>query len=187
MFGKAPETSSGRHFVSLSHPIFKPLPFRAFHYSASMPNFSYSQCSSPLLNSHLARHTGLLLWRLDPSHVTAGLTRSLSLNLTPNAHHLYPLPLPSRHTGPRAGASPSFQKRIIKKVPESSSGRHFVSLSHPIFTTPISCISLFRINAKFLLLTMLIAFTQFPSCPSHRPAPLEALIRCLSLFPKTNF
>ena len=136
-----------------------------------MPNFSYSQCSSPLLNSHLARHTGLLLWRLDPSHVTAGLTRSLSLNLTPNAHHLYPLPLPSRHTGPRAGASPSFQKRIIKKVPESSSGRHFVCLSHT--TIHIHFVHFIIPHQRlFLLPTTHVVFMYCPSFPSRHLPPL---------------
>ena len=141
-----------------------------------MPNFSYSQCSSPLLNSHLARHTGLLLWRLDPSHVTAGLTRSLSLNLTPNAHHLYPLPLPSRHTGPRAGASPSFQKRIFEKAPESSSGGHFGCLPHTTnhfhfvhFIIPHQRHISFTHNAHHLY-----------ALPLNSVTP--DLIRCLSLF-----
>ena len=76
-----------------------------------------------------------------------------------------------RHTGPRAGASPSFQKRIIKKVPESSSGRHFVCLSHT--TIHIHFVHFIIPHQRlFLLPTTHVVFMYCPSFPSRHLPPL---------------
>ena len=81
-----------------------------------------------------------------------------------------------RHTGPRAGASPSFQKRIFEKAPESSSGGHFVSLSHT--TNHFHFVHFIIPHQRHISLTH--NAHHLYALPLNSVTP--ALIRCLSLF-----
>jgi len=164
---------------------YKPLPFRAFHYSASTPYFSHPQRPSPLRTAPLARHTGLdpvpfsffinnnhHLYPLPLPSVTPAcsfgdLTRSRSLNLTRSAYQINALSLlyvtPASEPVPLPHSKNELLKKSLNQVQGDISG-----VCRILQTTSISCISLSRINAIFLSPTTLITFTHCPLIPSHR-------------------
>ena len=177
----------------LRQPLFSPLsttPHFTFPHSPSRPSHRPpSRCLSHFF-SHNAHHLyALPLLPVTPAcsfgapeqYVTPDLIRCLSHFFSRNAHHLYALPLFSVTPAPEPVPLPHSKNEFLKKLLNQVQG-DISCVCRILQSTSISCISLFRINAIFLLPTMLINFTHCLSCTSHRPPS-----RCLSLIPKTNY
>ena len=116
--------------------------------------------------THNAHH----LYALPLNSVTPALIRCLSLFFSHNVHSLYALPLLFRHTACSFGGLdpvplPHSKNEFLKKPLNQVQG-DISCVCRILQSTSISCISSFRINAKFLLPTTFFAFTHCSLCPT---------------------